>query len=144
MSLIRYRPLFDLTTEFRTLQDELNRLLQENAPLPQLGFVPAAELSETNEALHLHLELPGINKEDVNVEVTLNSVRVSGERKTQNHSESQGMKRSEFRYGAFERVISLPVEVVNTEVVADYTNGILHLTLPKRMDESQKAHKVQW
>jgi len=144
MTLIRYRPLFDLSTEFRTLHDELNRFLQAPDSLPQVGFVPAAELSETPDAVHLCLELPGMNKEDLNVEVTATSVRVSGERKSESHSESQGLKRSEFRYGTFERTIPLPVEVLNTEVTADYTNGILNLSLPKRMDETKKVHKVQF
>ncbi len=143
MALVRYRPLFDLATEFRSLNDELNRLFHEASPLPEVGFVPAAELSETDEKIEVRLELPGMNKEDLTVEVTADAVRVSGERKSETHSESLGVKRSEFRYGSFERVINLPKEVVNTEVQADYTNGILTLSLPKRVHESQKVHKVQ-
>ena len=143
MALVRYRPLFDLATEFRTLNDELNRLFQDGSPMPEVGFTPAAELSETATDIQVRVELPGMSKDDLNVEATASSVRISGERKSESHSESQGIKRSEFRYGSFERVINLPVEVLHTEVVASYTDGILSLTLPKRIDDSQKVHKVE-
>jgi HSP20 family protein len=143
MALVRYRPLFDLATEFRTLNDELNRLFHEASPLPEVGFVSAAELSETEDTIEVRLELPGIEKDDLTVEVTAESVRVTGERKSQTQTESLGIKRSEFRYGSFERVINLPQEIVNTEAKADYNNGILTLSLMKRVHESQKVHKVQ-
>jgi len=144
MALVRYRPVFDLATEFRSLTDELNRLFHDASPLPEVGFVPAAELSETEDAFTLRLEVPGMNREDLNIEVTANSIRISGERKQELHNETQGVLRSEFRYGSFERIITLPKDVMNTEVQADYQNGILTLHLPKRIDESQKVYKVQW
>jgi len=144
MALVRYRPVFDLATEFRSLTDELNRLFQDTSSLPEVGFIPAAELSETEDAFTLRLEVPGMNREDLNIEVTSNSVRISGERKPEIHHETQGVQRSEFRYGSFERIITLPKDVMNTEVQADYQNGILTLHLPKRIDESQKVYRVQW
>ncbi len=143
MALIHYRPLFDLASNFRSLEDELNRIFTEVSPAHDAGFVPAAELSETPENLELRLELPGIKKEDLNVEVMADSVRISGDRKSTTHVNNQGFKRSEFRYGSFERVIGLPMEVVNTDVQAHYEDGILTLTLPKRIDEGKKPYKVQ-
>ena len=64
------------------------------------------------------------------------------ERKSENKSEENGRTRSEFRYGQFKRVIPLPARIQNTNVTADYKDGILKLTLPKSEEERNKVVKV--
>ncbi|MFE4106465.1 Hsp20/alpha crystallin family protein [Almyronema epifaneia] len=144
MSLVRLNPW----REIDTLQRRMNRMF-EDALSPVsfddfAGFanVPAAELSETDEAVHLKLEIPGIDAKDLNIEVTADTVSISGERKSEEKSETDGVKRTEFRYGKFQRAISLPSRIQNTEVKADYKDGILHLTLPKAEEEKNKIVKV--
>jgi len=124
----------------------MNRLFDELMPLSDRAseshFLPAAELEETPEALLLKVELPGIDAKELDVQVTSEAVAISGERKSETHSESNGIKRSEFRYGKFQRVIPLPVRIQNTAVTADYKDGILHLTLPKAEEEKNRVVKV--
>ena len=144
MTIIRYSPW----QEMNSLQRQLNRIFDEvvtPASVAEFGNfsqVPAAELTETKEALILKLELPGIKTANLNIEATAKSISISGERKSEVKAESEEKTRSEFRYGSFKRVISLPVRIENTEVKADYKDGILQLTLPKAEAEKNKVVKV--
>jgi HSP20 family protein len=104
--------------------------------------VPAAELTETDDAVHLKLEVPGMEAKDLDVQVMADRVAISGERKSETKTEEDGKTRSEFRYGKFSRVIPLPVRIQNTNVTADYKDGILNLTLPKSEEEKNKVVKV--
>jgi HSP20 family protein len=103
-----------------------------------LSKVPAAELTETDDAVHLKLEVPGMEAKDLDVQVMADRVAISGERR----SEINEKTRSEFRYGKFSRVIPLPARIQNTNVTAEYKDGILNLTLPKSESEKNKVVKV--
>lgn len=145
MALVRWQPF----REFEELQSEMNRLFDTftNSTLTRRGngvgtFIPAAELEEADDAIHLRLEVPGMEPNDLDVQVSADSVSIRGERKTETKTEEKGMTRSEFRYGQFQRVIPLPVRVDNNNVKGDYKNGILHLTLPKAEEEKHKVVKV--
>lgn len=128
-------------------QRQINRLF-EDTKVPSAFFeksfvkVPAAELQETEDAIQLKLELPGIEAKDLDVQVTENAVYVSGERKSENKTEDKGYTRTEFHYGKFQRVIPLPANIQNTNVTAEYKDGILNLTLPKTQAEKNKVVKV--
>jgi HSP20 family protein len=142
MALIRWEPF----REINTLQREMNRLFDDfMVPTTRengFSFAPAAEIEETPEAVHLKLELPGMEAKDLDVQVTADSVSISGERKTESRTEEKGVVRSEFRYGKFQRIIPLPVRINNQNVNAEYKDGILTLTLPKVEEEKQKVVKV--
>ncbi len=107
-----------------------------------LAKVPAAELTETKDALYLKLEVPGMEANDLDIQVMADRVAITGERKSETKSESNGNTRTEFRYGKFSRVIPLPARIQNTNVTAEYKNGILNLTLPKSEEEKNKVVKV--
>ena len=145
MALVRWEPF----QEIESLQRQLNRLFHTLSPaiMPDgepvgLSFVPAAEMSETPEAINLKVEIPGLEAKDLEVEVKTDSVSISGERKSETKTEEDGMTRTEFRYGKFHRVIPLPTRVENTTVTAEYKDGILSLVLPKVPEERNKVVKV--
>lgn len=144
MALLRWQPLRELDT----LQHEMNRLFDTLSPqglLKEDGwprFMPPAEITETPEALHLKVEIPGLRSEDINIEVTRDSVNLSGERRSETQAEDNGVTRTEFRYGKFERVIPLPSKIDNAQVTAEYKDGILNLTLPKAEEEKNRVVKV--
>jgi HSP20 family protein len=108
-----------------------------------LTFIPPAEIAETDSDLKLKVEIPGLDAKDLDVEVTPESVSISGERKSETTTEAEGLTRSEFRYGKFQRVIALPAVVDNEKVAAEYKDGILYLTIPKAESEKHKAVKVR-
>lgn len=145
MALIRWEPF----REVESLQKEMNRLFDRLVPTDVgngekmgLSFIPAAEMTETPEAVQLKLEIPGMEAKDLNVEVTADSLTINGERKSEIKTEEEGFARTEFRYGKFHRVIPLPVQVDNNNVTAEYKDGILNLTLPKAEEEKNKVVKV--
>jgi HSP20 family protein len=142
MALIRWQPF----QEIENLQQDMNRLfdrlMTRDGERIGTNFIPAAEMQETSDAIHLKLEIPGMDAKDIDVQVSAEAVSISGERKEETKTEEKGMTRTEFRYGKFQRVIPLPARVENTNVKAEYKNGILQLTLPKAEDEKNKVVKV--
>lgn len=143
MALVRWNPW----RELNTLQSQIDRLLDEtltpaNSWERGLLRVPPAEIKETEEAIHLKLEVPGLEAKDLDVQVTENAVSISGERKSETKTEESGKTHSEFHYGKFQRVIPLPARIQNTNVTAEYKDGILNLTLPKTDQEKNKVVKV--
>lgn len=134
--LVRYNPW----NQMDAITRQLDSLFQEvQAPTFR---TPAAELHETDEAVHLKLELPGVDAKDVDIEVTENAVKVVAERKTETQTEENGRTRSEFYYGKFQRVIPLRARIQNTAVTAEYKDGILNLILPKSEVQKNKVVKV--
>ncbi|MDJ0570353.1 MAG: Hsp20/alpha crystallin family protein [Pleurocapsa sp. MO_192.B19] len=142
MSLIRWKPFAEIDSLQREMNSLFDSIVPSNSDIMSSGFVPAAEMSETPEAVHLKLEVPGLDAKDIDIQVAAESIAISGERKSETKTESDGMTRSEFRYGSFRRVIPLPARVKNTEVNAEYKDGILNLTLPKAEEEKNKVVKV--
>ena len=142
MALIRWQPF----REMDSLQRDMNRLFEALAPMEQGSsmqqFMPLAEMEETDDAIHLKVEVPGMKADDLDVQVTKEAVMITGERKTQSKSENNGSTRSEFRYGKFSRTIPLSVRIDNTNVKGNYQDGILTLELPKAEEEKNKVTKV--
>ncbi|MGF1491327.1 MAG: Hsp20/alpha crystallin family protein [Microcoleaceae cyanobacterium] len=143
MSLIRWEPF----REIDSLQREMNRLFDGalsagSSRDSSSAFMPLAEVHETSEAVLLKLEVPGMEAKDLDIQVTADAVAIGGDRKSETKTEEQGMTRTEFRYGSFRRVIPLPARIQNTNVQAEYKDGILHLTLPKAEEEKNKVVKV--
>ena len=143
MAIVRLNP----AREIDALHREMHRLFDDVFPPSSAwksfsGYTPAAELEEMDDAYQLKLELPGIKKEELDIQVTADSVTISGERKVDNKSENKGNVRSEFRYGSFQRVLATPGRINHQNVIADYQDGILILTLPKAEEEKNKVVKV--
>ena len=152
MAIIQWRPFRDIThweslPTIATLQEEMNRLFHQLSPSngdsELMAFMPSAELEDTPEAIHLKLEIPGLEAKDLDIQVTEQSVSISGERKSETKTEEKGAVRSEFRYGKFERIIPLPVQVKTDAAKAEYKNGILTLNLPKSEEDKKKVVKVE-
>jgi HSP20 family protein len=89
-------------------------------------YTPAIELENTENALILRVEVPGIEGKDLDIQVSRQAVQIIG-----NYAQPATLVRSEFRYGEIRRLIELPLPVMQDQVKADLKNGILTLTLPK-------------
>lgn len=144
MAIVQWHPF----REIESLQKEMNRLFdsfgtEDKGLFGNGNFVPSAELNETDTAIDLKVEVPGMNPDDIDLQVTADSVAISGERKSETKSEENGVTRSEFRYGSFRRVIPLPSRIQNTNVTAEYKDGILKLHLPKVEEEQNKVVRVK-
>jgi HSP20 family protein len=141
--LVRYNPWQELNALERHINGLFGDTRVSSARFDRdLIKVPAAELQETDDAIHLKLELPGLDAKDLDIQVTEDAVHISGERKSETKNQNNGITKSEFYYGKFQRVIPLSARIQNTNVTADYKDGILNLTLPKSEQEKNKVVKV--
>ena len=145
MAIVRFNPF----REMETMQRQMNRLFDEvmsygttGESSESISFVPAAEIQDSPDAIKLRMELPGIEPNDLDVQVSAEAVSVRGERKSEIKSDDRGIHRSEFRYASFQRVIPLPSRVQNQQVQAEFKNGVLCLTLPKAEEEKNRVVKV--
>ncbi len=115
--------------EMEMARRQFNHIFNELMPTREATWTPAIEFNSTEDGFIVRVQLPGINAEDVEVQVGQDAIAISGERKFE-QTDAKGF-RSEFRYGKFRRVLSLPAAVQNDQVEADFNNGILTLNLPR-------------
>ncbi|MGB7088262.1 MAG: Hsp20/alpha crystallin family protein [Phormidesmis sp.] len=149
MPITRWQPFNDIRHwepfgEINTLQKEMNQLLEQFMPRwPENGdgfaFAPSAEIDETESEIHLKLEVPGIQADDLDIEVMDKAVTIKGERKSETETKEKDGFRSEFYYGQFERTIPMPTRIQKENVSAEYTDGVLRLTIPKAPQAEEKA-----
>ncbi len=130
--------------ELNTVKQQLDQLFDDfaKAETAPTTWTPAVQVVESETALTLHVQLPGVKADDIDVQASREVVAISGNRTAATLAEGNQLRRNEFRYGAFRRVVSLPVAVDPNQVTADYEAGILVLTLPKAEDERNKVVKV--
>ena len=145
-NLTRRDPLFELGA----FQDRFNQLFNQalsgwEGPGPEQsitssGFLPPVDISEDKHSIKLQAELPGVRQEDLNVSVENNLLTITGERKFNQEENKENFHRIERRYGRFSRSFTLPVNVDAQNVSADFQDGVLNITLPKR--EESKARQI--
>lgn len=144
MSIVRYDPFRDL----RTLQEEVNRLFSTNLTrsfddqgIGRGAWAPSVDIYENKDQIVLEAELPGMNQEDFDLSIENNVITLRGERKFDKTEETDNYHRVERSYGAFTRSFTLPQTVSPEGATAEYNNGVLRVTLPKR--EDTKARRIQ-
>lgn len=98
----------------------------------EFAFIPAIEITEDKSNIFLKAELPGMSKDDIVINLMEDSVNISGEIKTKEESDDCKMCRTELKYGKFSRTISLLNQIKKDKAKAEYKDGILYLTLPKK------------
>lgn len=139
--LVRYwQPLREIETLRRQFDRMFDNLIQSDGDA-QPTWAPTIELLDAGDSVVLKAQLPGVDVNDLDVQVSRGAVSISGEHRFEKRQE-QGYYHSEFRYGKFQRVVSLPVAIENTEITADYKDGVLVLTLPKAAEARNKTVKV--
>ena len=104
--------------------------------------LPAVNIREGEKEFTLELAIPGMKKEDFNVEVDEDVMTISMETKTETTKEEEKYTRREFRYNAFKRAFTLPESVDQDQITADYTDGILRFTLPKKAEALPKPKRL--
>jgi HSP20 family protein len=114
------------------------------AALPETpGWSPKIDVFEKNNCLVTRVDLPGMKKEDVSVEVTDGHLALSGERKREIEEKKDDDYRSEREYGSFYRVVPLPEGVTLEDVKATFSDGVLEVSVPLPARPEAKARKVQ-
>ena len=144
MTLIKYDPF----KELKSLQDEMNRLFMTSVPrsfsqedMASGGWSPSVDIYENEGEIVLEAELPGMKREDFEVTIENNVITLKGRREFEKKEEGDNYHRVERAYGTFTRSFSLPRTVSAESTSADFKNGILRVTLPKK--EEAKARKIK-
>ena len=141
MALIRYSPFNDFEPGFRALEDTVNRIFAQ--PTASRPWVPPVDIRETDHELVLKADVPDVKFEDIDVRMENGTLTLKGERKFEQDKAEGGWHRVERSYGSFERVFTLPETVAPEGAKADYKNGVLTITLPKKEVAKPRQIKVQ-
>ena len=103
---------------------------------------PKVDVFDDGENFVVSAELPGVSREDLDIDVKDNRLTIKGEKKLENKTEKEGYLRVERSYGAFERSFFLNDNIDRENIQAEYKDGVLHLTLPRKQDEPSKKIEV--
>lgn len=138
MALVHWDPFRALRRRDDTFEDLMREFFGRGA---EEMMEPPAEVSETDADVTVKLVVPGVERDQLRVTVADDTLTVRGEIKKETEEKKKNIHRQEIRYGAFQRSVSLPVDVEADKATAQLKNGMLTVTLPK--SKQPKAHQVQ-
>lgn len=146
MTIVRWDPLRNVST----LQDRINRLFDDAFPTSKFleddisfsTWKPVVDIFDTNGSIVIHAELPGLKKEDVEVDVKGNLLTLRGERKLNTEIKEDRYYRRERNHGTFHRAFTLPSEIEPDKITAKFKDGILEIEIPKPDTEKPKQISV--
>jgi HSP20 family protein len=133
--------------ELAGLQDEVSRMFSQvfgaDTPVTSAGaWSPALDVEETDAEFILHVELPGMSPDDVEIAIEESVLTVTGERRFYDDRNEEGFRRVERRYGRFHRAVRLPDRVKPDEIDASYRDGLVTITVPKAPEARPRRIKV--
>ncbi|MBA4385392.1 MAG: molecular chaperone [Anaerolinea sp.] len=140
-------------TPVMAIQNEMNRMFDQffNDPFTMLSvptmrsmpdFMPRIDVSETDTAMQVTAELPGMDEKDIQLSLENDALIISGEKKNDVEEKGKNFHRVERTYGSFQRVVPLMSEIQADKVEASFRNGVLNITLPKTPAAARQAHKI--
>jgi HSP20 family protein len=129
----------DPSQGIRLFEDAMNRMLSE--PRTSRPWSPAVDVHETENELVLKADIPDVDLKDVDVQVEKQTLTIKGHRQFEKESNGKAYHRIERSYGSFVRSFALPATVDSEKVAAEYKNGVLTITLPKK--EAAKPRQVK-
>lgn len=136
MSLIKWEPFDEFDRFFRDVSFPAARM-------NTMGLDLACDVYEDGKNLVAEMNLPGLSEDDIDVEVEDNHLRISGKREEVQEKKEKSHYTKEIRRGSFERIIPLPDRVKSDNVEAEYEDGVLKVTMPKKEDGGEKRIKVK-
>ena len=132
---------WDPFKEFERFFDDLRRTSEQN-PRGEMTFLPAVNISHGPEKAEVEIEIPGIPKKDIDIQLENGVLTISGEKKVAENKEGQNYLLREQRYGRFQRSFQVPDSYDVDKIGARYDNGVLFITLPKKEESVPKKLKI--
>lgn len=144
----------DQELSFDSIHQELNNFLRDtfmesafSHPLnlkKMATWRPAIELKQTDKDYKVKVQLPGVNKDDIHVDLNNDYMTITAEVKEEKNEKGEDEKvhTSEFRYGKYVRTVSFDNPIKSEESIAEYKNGILNIVMPKQKIEKTKAKRL--
>ena len=142
MNVLRWRPFGDLLG----MQNRINQLFEDDFFKPvkpqeysSSSWIPSTDIYETKDAYVFNMELPGMSKEDLVIELNNNTLSIKGEKKEEKDIKEDSFHRIERSSGSFSRCFSIPKNVNSTKIEASMKNGILKVKIPKVEEAKTKS-----
>jgi len=148
MAIVRWDPFRDLMT----IQDRMNRLFDQTLSktrtdddegLTASTWSPSVDIYETADSVVLKAELPGLSRENIDIQVRDNTLTLKGERKFEREVKDENYLRIERSYGAFQRAFNLPSVIQQDKIKAVFKEGVLEVTMPKAEEAKPKQVKIE-
>lgn len=140
----RYRPFNDIRKSFDLVNAIMNSVAEESQKSESVDFHPKVNTRETEADYHIEVELPGVKKEDVDINVDGNVLTISGERNVREEVKDEDYHKVESHYGLFSRSFTLPEKVDTSNIEAAFVNGILEIMIPKlQIDTASKKIEIK-
>ncbi len=138
MNLVRFNQYPSLTDLMENLERNFLGRVDENS-----GDIPAVNIKEENDKFVLEMAAPGMNKDDFKIDLDNYQLTISSEQKKEKKEKEDNYTRREFVYSSFSRSFTLPKTIDIDKIKADYKNGILSLTLPKKEEEAKLTKQIK-
>jgi len=145
MAVVKWDPFRDLVS----IQDRMNRLFEQTLSrsrgeegVTATTWTPAVDIYETADTIVMKAELPGVAREDIQIQIDGSTLTLKGERRFAKDVQEESYLRIERAYGSFHRSFTLPATVRQEKVRALFKDGVLELTLPKAEDSKPKRISV--
>lgn len=119
------------TNDLQALRNQMNRSFSSDNEMPRI-WAPAVDVAENEREIVLHAELPGMKKEEIDIQLSGDTLTLRGERKRESSTRSEHYHRLERQYGAWQRIFQIETPVEAQQVAASYENGVLTVRLPKQ------------
>lgn len=136
----------------KTVNDEINSILSRNfdSLFPEFIFsgemdkyAMPVEIHEKDNEYKVKSELPGVKKEDLEIEIDKSHISITAKKHEEHHEDTKSCRKSEFRYGDFSRVVYFPQEINVEETKAKLENGILCIEAPKMKPDKEETRKLE-
>lgn len=142
MTLIKYsRPGRNIAGKH--FSDIMDEFFNEAVANRSSTFTPNINISETEDHFSIEVEIPGMKKDDINLNVENRTLAISGERKQKSEEDGRRFHRVETHYGAFNRSFQLPEHVDEDSIEATYENGVLSVKMDKREEKLKKKIAIK-
>ncbi len=133
--------------EMQKMQKRMSELMEEagtgTVPMGESIFMPLADVKETEEAVVVTMDLPGVEKQDVDISISDDELHVVAEKKEETEVSEKDYHKRERTYKRFERMVKLPVAVKAEEAKAKLESGVLEVTLPKEVVTARKRISIE-
>ena len=150
--MIRGLRVLDPWKDFGSLQERINRMFDDTIrtlhptdgeELEKGTWAPAVDIYETNDSFVVSADLPGLNKDEIQIDLKDNTLTLKGEKKFEEKVSKDNYIRVERAYGSFVRSFTLPQNADPEKIKAKYKEGILEITIPKKEEAKPKQIKVE-
>ena len=142
VDLVKWKPFRGL---FHDFFEDFSPFFSDRTPLirDDIDFLPKLDIRNTEKEFEVIIDLPGIDKQDLDINIEDGMLTIKGEKKGEKREEKNGCTYYERQLGRFERRLRLPEDVDESKLKAEYTNGVLTLTAPRRKLEKPEPKRIE-